>query len=69
MTHNSFKMFEVDHVVPRSRGGTDHKSNLQLLCSPCNRIGGDRPMEYPMAREVVEQAAGDRLALLDRQAA
>ena len=45
-----FKMFEVDHVVPRSRGGTDHKSNLQLLCSPCNRIKGDRPMEYLMAR-------------------
>ena len=39
-----FKMFEVDHVVPRSRGGTDHKSNLQLLCSSCNRIKGDRPM-------------------------
>ena len=45
-----FKMFEVDHQVPRSRGGTDHKSNLQLLCSPCNRIKGDRPMEYLMAR-------------------
>ena len=45
-----FKMFEVDHVVPRSRGGTDHKSNLQLLCSPCNRIKGDRPMEFLMAR-------------------
>ena len=45
-----FKMFEVDHVVPRSRGGTDHKSNLQLLCSPCNRIKGARPMEYLMAR-------------------
>ena len=45
-----FKMFEVDHQVPRSRGGTDHKSNLQLLCSPCNRIKGDRPMEFLMAR-------------------
>ena len=45
-----FKMFEVDHMVPSSRGGTDHKSNLQLLCSPCNRIKGDRPMEYLMAR-------------------
>ena len=45
-----FKMFEVDHMVPRRRGGTDHKSNLQLLCSPCNRIKGDRPMEYLMAR-------------------
>ena len=45
-----FKLFEVDHVVPRSRGGTDHLSNLQLLCASCNRIKGDRPQEYLMAR-------------------
>ena len=45
-----FKLFEVDHLVPRSRGGTDHLPNLQLLCSSCNRIKGDRPQEYLMAR-------------------
>ena len=41
-----FKVFEVDHVVPRSRGGSDHLENLQLLCAHCNRIKGDRPQEY-----------------------
>ena len=41
-----FKLFEVDHVVPRSRGGTNHLGNLQLLCSHCNRVKGDRPQEY-----------------------
>ena len=45
-----FKLFEVDHVVPRSRGGTDHLGNLQLLCSSCNRIKGDRTQEYLMVR-------------------
>ena len=45
-----FKLFEVDHSVPRSRGGTDHLDNLQLLCSSCNRIKGDRPHEYMVAR-------------------
>ena len=45
-----FRMFEVDHVVPQSRGGTDHPGNLQLLCTPCNRIKGDRPMEYLVAK-------------------
>jgi 5-methylcytosine-specific restriction endonuclease McrA len=28
---------EVDHIVALSRGGTNHISNLQLLCQPCNR--------------------------------
>ena len=36
--------------LPRSRGGTDHLENLQLLCSRCNRIKGDRPLEYLVAR-------------------
>ena len=45
-----FKIMEVDHVVPRSRGGTDHPENLQLLCPNCNRIKGDRDMAYLMAR-------------------
>ncbi len=27
---------EVEHIVPRSRGGTDRVSNLTLACPPCN---------------------------------
>ena len=45
-----FKLFEVDHVVPQSRGGTDHIENLQLLCSHCNRVKGDREQSYLLAR-------------------
>ena len=45
-----FKIMEVDHVVPRRRGGTDHPENLQLLCPNCNRIKGDRDMAYLVAR-------------------
>ena len=41
-----FKIFEVDHKIPRTRGGTDHLENLQLLCPNCNRVKGNRPMEY-----------------------
>ena len=45
-----FRILEVDHVIPRSRGGSDHLDNLQLLCPNCNRIKGDREMAYLMAR-------------------
>ena len=45
-----FRNFTIDHVVPQSRGGTDHLENLQLLCGACNSLKGDRPQEYLMAR-------------------
>ena len=49
-SHFEFRHFEVDHVIPRSKGGTDHIDNLQLLCGHCNRLKGDRPQEYLVAR-------------------
>ena len=49
-TEFPFRIFEVDHVIPQSRGGSDHIENLQLLCPSCNRIKGDRPMEYLAAQ-------------------
>ena len=30
--------FEVDHIVPLSRGGTNHMSNLQPLRSSCHKL-------------------------------
>ena len=41
-----YENMEVDHIVPKSKGGTDHKSNLQLLCSGCNKKKGNRPHAY-----------------------
>ena len=37
---------EVDHIVPKTKGGGDYFENYQLLCGSCNRIKGARPMEY-----------------------
>lgn len=28
---------DVHHVIPRSKGGTNHKSNLIYLCPNCHR--------------------------------
>ena len=35
---------EVDHIVPRSRGGEHTWDNVQLLCGPCNRSKGNKTM-------------------------
>ena len=45
-THFEPRHLEIDHIIARSKGGTDHISNLQLLCGSCNRIKGNRGMEY-----------------------
>ena len=41
---------EVDHIIATAKGGTDHIANLQLLCGHCNRVKGDRGMEYLRTR-------------------
>ena len=45
-THFEMRHLDVDHIIARSKGGTDHIDNLQLLCANCNRIKGSRGMEY-----------------------
>ena len=34
--------FEVEHIVPRARGGLDTLENLALACGPCNKAKATR---------------------------
>ena len=34
---DNYKMWENDHIVPRSQGGTDDLDNLALSCLICNQ--------------------------------
>ena len=41
---------EIDHIHPRSLGGSDRVSNLTLSCRACNRKKGNRPVEGFLAK-------------------
>lgn len=53
------RALEVDHIVPRARGGSNEIWNLQALCSTCNAQKSDREaVDFRAAHE----HAGDRHA-------
>ena len=41
-----FRNITIDHIHPRSKGGTGDPDNLQLLCAACNSTKGDRTQAY-----------------------
>ena len=50
---------ERDHIAPRRERRIDKIANLQLLCSACNRVKGDRPQEWAMGRLREQGVVGD----------
>jgi 5-methylcytosine-specific restriction endonuclease McrA len=56
--------YEIDHVVPRSKGGPDKVSNLVYACKPCNDAKGNmnatefgHPEVLKMAKAPLKDAA------------
>jgi 5-methylcytosine-specific restriction endonuclease McrA len=58
--------YEVDHLTPRTRGGSNRLTNLVLSCEPCNQDKGARTCEeygYPYLRGVAAQPLKDAAAV------
>jgi HNH endonuclease len=53
--------FEVEHIIPSSRGGSDDPANLALACRSCNLYKGDRMVGS-------DEESGAELPLFDPRA-
>lgn len=53
-------LLEIDHVVPRSEGGTDAPENLQVLCEDCNAGKSATMPERWLIAETRRAARGGR---------
>ena len=42
---------QLEHLVPRAKGGTDRVSNLALACEPCNREKGTQDIRAFLAEQ------------------
>jgi 5-methylcytosine-specific restriction endonuclease McrA len=47
---------QIEHLVPKARGGTNRVSNLAIACEPCNAAKGDQTAEEWGYPEVQAQA-------------
>jgi 5-methylcytosine-specific restriction endonuclease McrA len=52
----SSNKLQVEHLIPKSRGGSDRLSNLVLACETCNQQKGDRTAEEFGFLHLMEQA-------------
>lgn len=60
---------EVDHIIPKSKGGTDDAKNLVAACRSCNASKGDHSLPPDALRKVMEDAwvnAGDVSELVEQ---
>lgn len=50
---------EVDHIVPKHKGGNDTLTNLQAICSPCHKTKTTREAAEAQGRAVKDRPRFD----------
>lgn len=57
---------EIEHIIPKSRGGSNRASNLTLACNACNQCKGNKTAEefgYPAIQGKAKQPLKDVAAV------
>jgi len=57
---------EIEHIIPKSRGGSNRASNLTLACNACNQCKGNQTAEefgYPAIQGKAKQPLKDVAAV------
>ena len=58
----SDKELTIDHITPRSKGGTDVTKNVVCACHDCNQDKAHTPMEdWYLSQEFFDMARYDRI--------
>jgi len=55
-TEGDLVMLTKDHIIPRSRGGGNHPSNLQTLCCVCNERKRDLVVTVDELRNLIKDS-------------
>ena len=45
--------FEIEHIIPKSKGGTDEEDNLAFSCPRCNRLKSNRTEAIDLQTKLV----------------
>jgi HNH endonuclease len=54
----------IDHILPKANGGTNHISNLQIMCLECNNLKMHHPERIEGYKKLLELLKGTDLKVL-----
>lgn len=49
---DTFELMTIDHILPKSKGGSNELENLQPMCNTCNARKADQHAEEPKSPDL-----------------